>query len=182
MEVNIKKLDFKKILLLINDILILIINIILCIFLFIISNKEKIYRGSSKLFIFQIIIIIVIILLDILLNLKNLLNNYKGHNRYGMLIRFLMFYSLLFCVVLSCQRTHNLNHSDIRDLGDIFLYIGLTNNGLLIVSMIISFFVIDMQKEEKILVYKNRKSINMYSVENANLLEDSHSSNQVIKE
>ena len=93
-----------------------------------------------------------------------------------------MFYSLLFCVVLSCQRTHNLNHSDIRDLGDIFLYIGLTNNGLLIVSMIISFFVIDMQKEEKILVYKNRKSINMYSVENANLLEDSHSSNQVIKE
>ena len=182
MEKNLKKMDLKKKLLLINDITILLVNIILCIITFYLSNKEKYYRGSSKLYILQIVLDFVIIVLDIILNLKNILSNYKGHNKYGMLIRYIMFYLIIFCAMLTYQRSNNLNHSDIIKAGNIAFYMGFANNGLIISSMVLSFLVIDTQKEEKILVNKHRKSINMSSVENMKLLENSNISNQIFTE
>ncbi len=182
MEKNLKKMDTKKKLLLINDIAILLVNIVLCIITFYLSYKEKSYRGSSKLFILQIVLNIIIIILDIILNFKNLLNNYKGHNKYGMLIRYIMFYMIIFCVMLTYQRSHNLDHDDIIKAGNIAFYIGFANNGLIISSMVLSFLVIDIQNEEKILVNRNRRSINMGSVENMKLLENSNISNQIFTE
>ena len=171
-------MDLKRKLFLANDIIILLLNIVLTILLFILLNKEKTYRGSTKLFLFQCILSILIIVLDIILNVKNIISNYRGHNKYGMLIRFFIFYLIIPCVMLTYQRSHNLNHDDIKTSGNAVFYIGFINNGFIIASMILSFIVIDTQKEEKILVHKNRKSINMNSIENINLLEDSKLSNQ----
>ena len=171
-------MDLKKKLLLINDIIILLLNIFICIILFIISHQEKKYRGTSKLFIFQCAQIIIIIILDICLNVKNILSNYKGHNKYGMLIRFTMFYFIIPCAILTYQKSSNLNHNDIKNAGNTVFYISFINNGFIIISMILSFIVIDSQKEEKILVYKHKKSISMSAVDNMNLLEESNLSSQ----
>ena len=172
-----------KILLFSNDILILSLNIVICIILFNISDKEKTYRGSWRLFKFQFILIILIIFLDIILNIKNLISDYKGHNRYGMIIRFFMFYLIIPCAVLTYQRSQNLNHDDIKDASDIIFYIGFINDGLILTSMILSFIVIDKLNEEKILVNKyGNSSINMSTIPNENILEDSHMSNQIFRE
>ena len=182
METYVKKMDLKKILLLINDIFILLLNTVLCVFLFIISNKEKEYREARKLFIFQLILIFIIIGLDIILNITNLTLNYKGHNKYGMLIRFFMFYLVIPCVILTYINGKEINHEDIKNGSNIVLYLGFINDGLIISSMILSFIVIDKKKEEKILVNKNRRSINMSSLDNIKLLEESNVSSQIFTE
>ena len=182
MKKFVKNMGIKKLLLLSNDVLMFILNIIICIILFIISNKEKSYRGTSRLFKFQCILIIIILALDIVLNVKNLKSDYKGHNRYGMIIRFFMFYLIIPCVVLTYQRSNNLNHDDIKNASDIIFYIGFINDSLIISSMILSFIVIDKLNEEKILVNKYPNTINMNSVENDNILEDSNMSNQIFRE
>ena len=71
------------------------------------------------------------------------LSKYKGHNNYGMFIRFLLFYLNLSCVMLTYQRSDNLNDTEIKNLGNVLLYIGLFNNGFIISSMILSIIVID---------------------------------------
>ena len=177
MAINFKNMGLKKILFLINDSIILSLNIALCIFLFIINKKEYTYRGSLKLYLFQLILIIIIIILDIFMNIRNFIKDYKGHNRYGMLIRFFMFYLMIPSAVLTYQRGNNINHDDIKNISDVVLCLGFINDGFIIISMIMSFIIIDIQEEEKILVKKkNRKSINMNSVENTKLLEDSKES------
>ena len=177
-----KKMDTKKLLLLINDIIILIFNIIISIILFFISNKEKSYRGSSKLFIKQIIISIIIIILDLILNIKNILSSYIGHNKYGMMIRFFIFYLIISCVTVTYQRGNNLNHDDIKNASNFVFCFGFINNGFIISSMILSFIVIDIKKEDKILVYKNRKSINLETVGNTKLLEETNIDYQIFQE
>ena len=182
MKMENKKLDSKRILLLADDLIILLLNIVICIFLFNISNKEKKYRGSTKLYVFQIILSFIIIVLDIVLNIKNIISNYKGHNRFGMLLRFFIFYCIIPCIILTYQRSNNLNHDDIKNIGNILFYMGCVNEGLIIISMILSFLVIDTQKEEKILVHKHKRDINMSSVENMKLLEESNTSSQIFRE
>ena len=177
-----EKMGIKKVLLLINDIIIFIFNVVISIILFSISNKEKTYRGSSKLFINQIIISIIIIILDLILNIKNLLSSYRGHNKYGMMIRFINFYLIIACVTVTYQRGNNLNHDDIKNLSNLVFYFGFVNNGLIISSMILSFIVIDIKKEDKILVYKNRKSINLETVGNTKLLEETNIDYQIFQE
>ena len=177
MDLKVKKMSLKKILLLINDIIIFILSILLLVFLLIISNKEQLYRNSRKLYLFQFILTIIIIIIDLFLNIKNIISNFKGHNKYGMLIRFFMFYLIIPCVILTYIKSNDLNHEDIKSASDIAFYIGFINDGFIISSMILSFIVIDKKQEEKILVNKNRVSINMNSVENMELLENSNISN-----
>ncbi len=179
MDLKVNKMSLKKILLLINDIIIFILSVLLFVFLLTISNKEDFYRNSRKLFLFQFILTIIIIILDLFLNIKNIISNYKGHNKYGMLIRFFMFYLIIPCVILTYIKSNDLNHEDIKAVSDIVFYIGFINDGFIILSMILSFIVIDKQKEEKILVNKSRASINMNSVENMELLEDSNIYNNI---
>jgi hypothetical protein len=48
--------------------------------------------------------------------------------------------------------------------------------------MVLSFIVIERKNEEKMLVYKNRKSINMNSVEGINYLAESSENSQIFTE
>ena len=99
-----------------------------------------------------------------------------------MLLRFFIFYCIIPCIILTYQRSNNLNHDDIKNIGNILFYMGCVNEGLIIISMILSFLVIDTQKEEKILVHKHKRDINMNSVENMKLLEESNTSSQIFRE
>ena len=182
MRSSIKKMNTNKILLIINDIIILIFNLIILIILFVISGKEKKYRNSRTLFISQLMISILIIILDIILNFANIKYNYKGHNKYGMLIRFFMFYLIIPCVILTYQRGNNLNHDDITNASNFTLYIGFINDGFVLTSMILSFILNEKKKEEKILVGKIRRSFNMDSFENKQLLQESNENSQIFTE
>ena len=181
MKINVKKMNAPKIFLIINDIIILILNISLSVFMFIISYKEKLYRNSRKLFIFQLILSFIILGLDMILNLANKIRNYKGHNKYGMLLRFFMFYLIIPCIILTYQRSNNLNHDDILSSSNIAFYIGSINDVFILISMILSFVIIEKKSEETISV-KKRKTINMNSIENIELLEESNEHSQIFTE
>ena len=138
-----KKRNLSKTFFIFNDIIILMINLIIFILSLMILLKEKSYRGSTNLFLFQLIESILIIILNVIMLIKMFLSKYKGHNNYGMFIRFLLFYLNLSCVMLTYQRSDNLNDTEIKNLGNVLLYIGLFNNGFIISSMILSIIVID---------------------------------------
>ena len=138
-----KRRNLSKTIFTFNDIIILLINLIIFILSLMILLKEKSIRGSTNLFLFQLIESILIIILNVIMLIKMFLSKYKGHNNYGMFIRFLLFYLNLSCVILTYQRSDNLNQDEIKNLGNILLYIGLFNNLFIISSMILSIIVID---------------------------------------
>ena len=138
-----KRRNHSKTFFALNDVIILIINLIIFILSLMILIKEKSIRGSTNLFLFQFIESIIIVILNLVMLIKLFLSKYKGHNNYGMFIRFLLFYLNLSLVILTYQRSDNLNQSEIKNLGSILLYIGLFNNGFIITSMILSIIVTD---------------------------------------
>ena len=123
------------------DILILIINIGILVLSILVTLKEKSYRKTINIFLFQLIE--SAFGLNVLMFVLNFVLNYKGHNLYGMFIRFILFYLVVSCVTLSYQRGDNLNIEVFKKYGRILLYIGLANNLFIILSMIISFIVSD---------------------------------------
>ena len=125
------------------DILILILNIAILVLSILVTVKEKSYRKSTKLFLFQLIESAISLALNVLMFILNFVMNYKGHNLHGMFIRFLIFYLVVSCVTLTYQRGDNLNNEEFVKFGRALLYVGLTNNLLIILSMIISFIVSD---------------------------------------
>ena len=125
------------------DVLILLINIGIFVLSLIITLKEKSYRKTMNLFLFQLIESVIAFALNLLMFILNFVLNYKGHNLYGMFIRFILFYLVVSCVTLTYQRGDNLNHEGFLKLGRVLLYVGLVNNLLIILSMIISFIVSD---------------------------------------
>ena len=93
------------------------------------------------------------------MNKINLEMKYAGHNRYGMIIRFFMFYFLLTLIIYSDQRSKYVI-KDIEDKYQIKLLsslLGEINIGLLVFSMILSFIVIDVENFGQIIVKKRRK-------------------------
>ena len=168
----------------INDAIILLLNITILVFLSMLVSKEYSFRKTIKLFLFQLIESGLIICLNIVMEVKMFLSNFKGHNNYGMFIRFLLFYLNLSATLLASQRSDNINQDDILKLGNILLYIGLGNNAFIITSMILSFIVVDtkaisskLNKEELL------KEFNINSVENMELFEsDKGSSKQGMTE
>ena len=125
------------------DILILLINIGILVLSILVTLKEKSYRKTINLFLFQLIESAIAFGLNVLMFVLNFVLNYKGHNLYGMFIRFILFYLVVSCVTLTYQRGDNLNNEVFRTYGRILLYIGLVNNFFIILSMIISFIVSD---------------------------------------
>ena len=92
------------------------------------------------------------------MNKTNIIMRYAGHNRYGMITRFFMFYFILTIIVYSDQRHQYIpKNEEMKNLNKLVLILGLTNIGLLITSMILSFFVIDIQNFNQILVKKRKK-------------------------
>ena len=92
----------KKILFII-DITILLLNIILLSFISYILYTEYYYRRTLKLFFAPFILSLFNIIIDIIMNKTNYIMKYAGHNRYGMLIRFFMFYIVIIMIIYADQ-------------------------------------------------------------------------------
>jgi hypothetical protein len=163
------KMETSKMCFLINDVIILLINLAIFILSAIITSKESSYRSTITLFLFQLIESVIIVVLNLIMDAKNILSKYKGHNNYGMFIRFLLFYLITSCVVLTFQRSNNIDQDEIQILGTILLYIGLINDFFIISSMILSFMVSDKKiyskkkdEEEKIFNINNMDQMDIF--------------------
>ena len=90
---------------------------------------------------------------------------YAGHNRYGMLTRFFMFYFVIIIIIYSDQRFKYILKEKIRDIKFYVILIGIIDIGVILISMIMSFCVIDVQSFKQIWIKKKKKvPINMESV------------------
>ena len=160
MAIKVTKWNWIKSLLLAFDLLIFIINVLLFGLTFYLLKVEYYNRASIKLFIIPFLVSIINILVDFLMNKTNIIMKYAGHNRYGMLARFFMFYFVLTIMIFSDQRERyvlqNRNDNNI-DINKFIFIIGILDISLLISSMILSFFVIDVQNFNQISVKKNHK-------------------------
>ena len=144
------------------DIIIFLINISLFIFTFYLIRKEYFARASFKLFAVPFLVSIINVFIDLLMNKTNYNMKYAGHNRYGMITRFFMFYFILTIIIYSDQREKYIiknNENTIIDINEYVHYLGIINIGLLIFSMILGFFVIDIQNVNQILVKKKKKDL-----------------------
>ena len=159
----------------VSDFIILILNIIVLSLSSMIASNEKSFRGSIKLFLFQLIESILIIILDIIMLIKMCLSNYKGHNNYGMFIRFLLFYLNLSCVILTFQRSNNINQERIKKIGNMLLFVGLFNDGFIVISMILSIIVVDKRSFSK---YK-KDDDKMFNIEEQMEIFENESSRKI---
>ena len=139
------------------DIIILLINVILFGFTFYLIRKEYFRRSSLKLFTWPFFVSIINVFIDIIMNKTNLMMRYAGHNRYGMIARFFMFYFILTLIIYSDQREKYVIKNDDVDANKYIYNFGMVNIGILIFSMILSFFVIDVQNFNQIVVKKKKK-------------------------
>ena len=157
-----------KILLFIFDILILIINIILFSFITYIIYTEYYSRGSIKLFFTPFILSLINICIDILMNKTSYIMKYAGHNRYGMLTRFFMFYFDIIIIIYSDQRAKYIIKDIIKTFQFVVIILGIINVGLIFLSMGLSFFIVDEQIFKQILVRKKKKRKTEMKLENNN--------------
>ena len=157
MALKITDWDFLKILLFICDISLLILNV----FLFILTTyqiyNEYYGRGSFKLFFRPFIITIINIIIDIFMNKTNIKMKYAGHNRYGMITRFFMIYFVMTVIIFSDQRAKYILKGNTKKANKYIFRLGVIDIGLIFISMILSFFIIDVQSFRQVLVKKKRR-------------------------
>ena len=159
MALKITKWNILKYILFTFDIFIFLINISLLIFTFYLIRKEYYSRATFRLFVVPFLVSIINVYIDIIMNKTNLKMNYAGHNRYGMIVRFFMFYFILTIMVYCDQREKYVikkNENTKYDINEFVFYLGIIDIGLLIFSMILGFFVIDVQYIKQIMVKKNK--------------------------
>ena len=158
MALKVTKWNFVKCFLFSFDIIIFLINVALFGFTFYLIREEYYRRASLKLFIVPFFVSLFNVFVDILMNKTNLMMKYAGHNRYGMITRFFMFYFILTIIIYSDQREkYVLNDNDDIDANKWIYNLGIVDIGVLIFSMILSFFVIDVQNFNQIIVRKKKK-------------------------
>ena len=146
----------KKILFII-DITILLLNIILLSFISYILYTEYYYRRTLKLFFAPFILSLINVIIDIIMNKTNYIMKYAGHNRYGMLTRFFMFYFVIIIVIYSDQRAKYILKDIIKTFGFVVIILGFIEVGFIIVSMVLSFLIIDEQSFKQMWVKKKKK-------------------------
>ena len=159
MAIRVTRWNPIKIIFFIFDAIIFIINLLLFLMTFYLIYLEFYSRGSLKLFIIPFLISILNIIIDLFMNKINIEMKYAGHNRYGMIIRFFMFYCLLTLIIYSDQRTKYVfnKNEDKFKIKLLSSLLGEINIGLLVFSMILSFFVIDVENFGQIVVRRKRK-------------------------
>ena len=170
MAIRVTRWNPIKVIFFIFDAMIFIINVLLFLMIFYLIYSEFYYRGSLKLFIIPFLISIINLIIDLLMNKKNLEMKYAGHNRYGMIIRFFMFYCILTIIIFSDQNSKYVIHEDKYNIKILSPLFGKINIGLLIFSMILSFIVIDVENFNLIVVRKKRKKNR--EVEEMNMMEN----------
>lgn len=157
MALAITKWNLVKIFLFIFDIIIFCLNIILFFFVTYIIYNEYYYRGTLKLFFTPFILSIVNILIDYIMNKTSYIMVYAGHNRYGMLTRFFMFYIILTIIIYSDQRCRYIIKDVVQDFKNYTFILGIIDIGFIFMSMILSFCVIDVQSFKQILSKRKKK-------------------------
>ena len=157
MALKITPWNLIKIILFIIDIIILIFNALLFFFISYIIYTEYYTRGTVSLFFTPLILSIINIFIDILMNKANYIRKYAGHNRYGMLTRFFMFYFVIIIVIYSDQRAKYILKDIIKTFGFVVIKLGLIDVGFIIVSMVLSFLIIDEQSFKQMWVKKKKK-------------------------
>ena len=157
MALKITPWNLIKIILFIIDIIILIFNALLFFFISYIIYTEYYTRGTVSLFFTPLILSIINIFIDILMNKANYIRKYAGHNRYGMLTRFFMFYFVIIIVIYSDQRAKYILKDIIKTFGFVVIILGFIDVGFIIVSMVFSFLIIDEQSFKQMWVKKKKK-------------------------
>ena len=158
MAIKVTNWNSRKCTLFVLDAIIFLINIALFGLTLELIKKEYDNRSTIKLFVIPFLVSILNVLIDFLMNKTNYIMKYAGHNRYGMMTRFFMFYFILTIILYSDQREKYVNkYSDI-DINKLINILGITDIGLLILSMILSFFIIDIQNFNLIMVKKKKKA------------------------
>ena len=156
MALKVTNWNWNKLILITFDMLIILINFLLFVFISNSLYKEYITRSSLDLFIIPFFISLFNVIIDIIMNKTNIIMKYAGHNRYGMIIRFFMFYCVLLIIIFSDQKIQYLiNETTFNNW--IFL-LGLINIGLILLSMMISFCVIDQQNINEMKVRRSKKN------------------------
>ena len=171
MALQITQWNIVKIILFIFDILILLLNALLFSFITYIIYTEYYSRGTLKLFFIPFLISLINIIIDILMNKTNYIMKYAGHNRYGMLTRFFMFYIIIIIIIYSDQRAKYILKEKIKTIKFLVIVFGIINIGFILISMVLSFCVIDVQSFKQIWIRKRKKKkteINLESVNNFN--------------
>ena len=171
MALRVTNWDYVKILLFICDLSLIILNIILLLLVSYIIYNEYYCRGTLKLFISPFLISIFNLLIDILMNKTNITMKYAGHNRYGMTTRFFMFYFIMTIIIYSHQRSRYIIKGYIKEAKYYVVLFGLIDMGFLLLSMILSFFVIDVQSFKQMIVRRKRKKTKI-SMEKVNSLQN----------
>ena len=173
MALKITKWNWIKIFLFFFDVLIFLINIALFILTYYLIKKEYNTRASLKLFIIPFFVSIVNIFIDFLMNKINIKMKYAGHNRYGMITRFFMFYFILTIIIFTDQREKYIlkeKEENTMDISLFIYYLGLLDIVLLLFSMILSFFIIDIQNINQVAVKK--KKLKSLEVEEMDMIEN----------
>ena len=160
----------KKILFII-DITILLLNIILFSFISYILYTEYYYRRTLKLFFAPFILSLINVIIDIIMNKTNYIMKYAGHNRYGMLIRFFMFYFVIIMIIYADQRAKYIIKETINNIKIYAIYFGIIDVSLIVISMVFGFCVIDVQSFKQILVKKRKRRRTKISEEDVNSLQ-----------
>ena len=160
----------KKILFII-DITILLLNIILLSFISYILYTEYYYRRTLKLFFAPFILSLINVIIDIIMNKTNYIMKYAGHNRYGMLIRFFMFYFVIIMIIYAEQRAKYIIKETINNIKIYAIYFGIIDVSLIVISMVFGFCVIDVQSFKQILVKKRKRRRTKISEEDVNSLQ-----------
>ena len=96
---------------------------------------------------------------------------YAGHNRYGMLIRFFMFYFVIIMIIYADQRAKYIIKETINNIKIYAIYFGIIDVSLIVISMVFGFCVIDVQSFKQILVKKRKRRRTKISEEDVNSLQ-----------
>ncbi len=160
----------KKILFII-DITILLLNIILLSFISYILYTEYYYRRTLKLFFAPFILSLINVIIDIIMNKTNYIMKYAGHNRYGMLTRFFMFYFVIIMIIYADQRAKYIIKETINNIKIYAIYFGIIDVSLIVISMVFGFCVIDVQSFKQILVKKRKRRRTKISEEDVNSIQ-----------
>ena len=171
MALKITNWDWVKIFLFICDISLILLNSILFGFTTYIIYNEYYGRGSLKLFFIPFLISLMNLVIDILMNKTNYKMKYAGHNRYGMITRFFMFYFIITIVIYSDQRSKYIIKGDCSKANKFIFLFGVIDMGFLLFSMIVSFFVIDVQSFKQILRKRKRRKTEI-SIETVKSLQN----------
>ena len=168
---KITKWNCMKVFLCIFDFSLLLLNLFLLLTISFIIYNEYYSRGSLKLFFIPFLVSLVNAVLDVIMNKINIRMKYAGHNRYGMMIRFFMVYFIIIIIIYVDQNSKYILIDKIRNNQQFIVFIGFVDLGLLFFTMILSFFVVDVQSFKQIFVKKNNKHQSIATIESINEIQ-----------